>query len=115
VLIRIRLFARQREIAGAREVAVEVPGGRPLDAWAARRLHPALADGRPYVRFARNGEYAAAETGLEEGDEVACIPPVSGGAGSRSARLPAGSFAGPGAPRPARAGRPLATPPTGLW
>ncbi len=81
--IRVRLFARQREIAGAREVAVEVGAGGSIDdAWAALvALHPALADGRPYVRFARNGEYAAADEPLADGDEVACIPPVSGGAG----------------------------------
>ena len=52
--IRIRLFARQREIAGAREVALELPLRSTIeDAWAALVvLHPALAPGRPYVRFA---------------------------------------------------------------
>jgi len=81
--VRVRLFARQREIAGTREVPLELPAGATVgDAWAAvALLHPGLADGRPYVRFARNGVYAAAETELEDGDEVACIPPVSGGAG----------------------------------
>jgi molybdopterin synthase catalytic subunit len=81
--VRVRLFARQREIAGARQVAVELAEGTTIeDAWAAlARLYPALAGGRPYVRFARNGEYAAADEPLADGDEVACIPPVSGGAG----------------------------------
>jgi MoaE-MoaD fusion protein len=81
--VRVRLFARQREIAGAREVVVRLAAGATIEnAWAAlAALHPALADGRPYVRFARNGEYAPADTGLEDGDEVACIPPISGGAG----------------------------------
>jgi len=85
--IRIRLFARQREIAGAREVAVELPAGATIeDAWAAlATLHPALADSRPYVRFARNGEYAGPETAIGDGDEVACIPPVAGGAGEDDA------------------------------
>lgn len=81
--VRIRLFARQREIAGARQVTVELAQGATIEeAWAALvSLHAALADGRPYVRFARNGEYAAADEPLADGDEVACIPPVSGGAG----------------------------------
>ena len=81
--IRVRLFARQREIAGTREAIVEVADGATIDdAWAAlAAAHPALADGRPYVRFARNGEYAAADEPLADGDEVACVPPVSGGAG----------------------------------
>jgi molybdopterin synthase catalytic subunit len=80
--IRVRLFARQREIAGTREAIVEVADGATIDdAWAAlAAAHPALADGRPYVRFARNGEYAGADEQLADGDEVACIPPVSGGA-----------------------------------
>ncbi len=81
--VRIRLFARQREIAGTREVALEIAAGATIEeAWAAlAALHPALAGGRPYVRFALNGEYAEPETAVEDGDEVACIPPVSGGAG----------------------------------
>jgi molybdopterin synthase catalytic subunit len=80
--VRVRLFARQREIAGAREVELELLEPATIDdAWAAlAAAHPALADGRPYVRFARNGEYAAADEPLANGDEVACIPPVSGGA-----------------------------------
>jgi len=81
--VRVRLFARQREIAGAREVALELPEGSTIeDAWAALVvLHPALAAGRRYVRYARNGQYTGPETALADGDEVACIPPVSGGAG----------------------------------
>ena len=80
--VRVRLFARQREIAGAREVTVELPEGSTIeDAWAALVvLHPALATGRPYVRYARNGRYTDAKAALEEDDEVACIPPVAGGA-----------------------------------
>ena len=86
MLVRIRLFARQREIAGARELAVELPTGAAIeDAWAATiALYPAIAEGRAYVRFALNGRYAGPETPLAEGDEVACIPPVSGGAGDDS-------------------------------
>ncbi len=84
--VRIRLFARQREIAGARQVLVEVAAGATIEgAWAALvALQPALAAGRPYVRFARNGEYAAPDEVLADGDEVACIPPVSGGAGEEA-------------------------------
>ena len=82
--VRIRLFAVQRELAGTREVALDLPeGGTVADAWEALvALHPALAPGRDSVRFARNGKYADAATGLTDGDEVAMIPPVSGGAGS---------------------------------
>jgi molybdopterin synthase catalytic subunit len=84
IAIRVRLFARQRELVGAREVQLELPAGASIDdAWAALvERHPAVADGRPWMRFARNGEYADPATALSDGDELACIPPVSGGAGA---------------------------------
>ena len=82
--VRVRLFAIQRELAGAREVELELPAGASIeDAWSALvARHPALAPGRAYVRFARNADYADADTTLADGDELAIIPPVSGGAGS---------------------------------
>ena len=80
--IRIRLFAIQRELAGAREVRVELPDGADVEAaWNALVARfPVLEPGRGSLRFARNGDYAEAATRLVDGDEVAMIPPVSGGA-----------------------------------
>ena len=85
--VRVRLFAIQRELAGAREVELELPAGSSIEgAWAALvALHPSLAPGRAYVRFARNADYADADTPLADGDELAIIPPVSGGAERRGA------------------------------
>ena len=82
--IRVRLFALQRELAGTREVPLELEAGSTVEsAWAALvARYPILAPGRPSVRFARNGEYVDATEPLADGDEVACIPPVSGGAGA---------------------------------
>jgi molybdopterin synthase catalytic subunit len=79
--LRIRLFAIQRELVGSREVVLELADGATIDdGWAALvERFPVLAPGRPSVRFARNGEYADATTPLADGDELACIPPVSGG------------------------------------
>jgi len=79
--VRIRLFAMQRELAGTRSLDVTVPPGSTIeDAWRALvEVHPVLAPGRPAVRFAHNGAYASPETALAHGDEVAMIPPVSGG------------------------------------
>lgn len=81
--IRVRLFAIQRELAGTREVGIDVPDGATIaDAWEALVARfPALAPGRDFVRFARNGAYADGATSLVDGDEVAMIPPVSGGGG----------------------------------
>jgi len=89
--IRVRLFARQRELAGTREELVTLPDGAVVeDGWrAVAELHPAIADGRPYLRFARNGEYAEPDDALEDGDELACIPPVSGGTQEDEAGAPA--------------------------
>jgi MoaE-MoaD fusion protein len=71
----------QRELAGTREEALELPAGATIEAaWEGIvAKHPLLAPGRPSVRFARNAAYAPATTPLEDGDEVAMIPPVSGG------------------------------------
>jgi molybdopterin synthase catalytic subunit len=86
VRIRVRLFAIQRELAGAREVGLDLADGATVaDAWDALvAQHPALAPGREFVRFARNGSYADASTTIADGDEVALIPPVSGGSGGES-------------------------------
>lgn len=95
--VRIRLFAVQRELAGTREVPVDLAVGATIaDAWDALvAIHPALAPGRGAVRFARNSVYAGADESLADGDEVAMIPPVSGG----SDRPGADDRSGPDTPR----------------
>lgn len=81
IRVRVRLFAVQRELAGQREVALELtPPATIEDAWDALvAMFPVLAPGRPAIRFARNATYAPAVEPLSDGDEVAMIPPVSGG------------------------------------
>jgi len=74
--VRVRLFALLRERAGADEVKLELPEGSLVrDALA--QISP-LTDGVPVV-MAVNREYADVEAVLHTGDEVALIPPVSGG------------------------------------
>jgi len=82
IAVRVRLFAIQRELVGSREVPIRLPHGATVDeGWAELvTRYPVLAPGRSSVRFARNGEYADAATTLADGDELAVIPPVSGGA-----------------------------------
>lgn len=84
IRVRVRLFAIQRELVGAREVPLDIAEPATVDgAWTALvAVHPGLAPGREFVRFARNGDYADPDTRLSDGDELAIIPPVSGGAGS---------------------------------
>jgi MoaE-MoaD fusion protein len=85
--VHVRLFAIQREQAGARRVDLELAPGSSIEgAWGALvARYPVLAAGRGSVRFARNGEYAEPVDRLEDGDELAIIPPVSGGAGAGEA------------------------------
>ena len=66
-----------------RDVPLELPDSATIeDAWAAVVTRfPVLAPGRASVRFARNGEYSPATSALANGDELAFIPPVSGGRG----------------------------------
>jgi len=92
ISIHVRLFAMQRELAGTRAVDVEVAAGSTVeDAWSALVARfPVLAPGRPAVRFAHNGAYAPASTPLADGDEVAMIPPVSGGSGGPASQAAAG-------------------------
>ena len=75
--VRVRLFAMLRERAGADHVELELPeGARVGDALVALS---GLADGLTCV-MAVNREYADADRVLHGGDELALIPPVSGGA-----------------------------------
>jgi molybdopterin synthase catalytic subunit len=75
--VRVRLFAALRERAGADELALQLPErARVADALAEVRE---LTDGVPVV-MAVNREYADPGVPLAPGDELALIPPVSGGA-----------------------------------
>ena len=93
IRVRVRLFAIQRELAGTREVALELAEGADVEAaWAALvARHPVLGPGRESLRFARNGDYADPTTPLADGDEVAMIPPVSGGSGEADEPVAAGA------------------------
>jgi molybdopterin synthase catalytic subunit/molybdopterin converting factor small subunit len=75
-----RCFAILRELSTERTDLSLADGASVADAWSAlAAMYPALVPHRPFVRAARNGEYAAWEAGLADGDVVAFLPPVSGG------------------------------------
>lgn len=79
--IRIKLFSVVREIAGFDEQTVAVAPQADTAA-VLRQLveaHPALVMWMGSVRIAVNCEYVPLSHRLKEGDEVAVIPPVSGG------------------------------------
>ena len=74
--ITVRLFAALRERAGEGVREIELRGGSCIgDVWPAL----ALGDEPAGIAYARNREYADRGQLLQDGDEVAVIPPVSGG------------------------------------
>jgi molybdopterin converting factor subunit 1 len=83
MIIHVRLFAMLRERAGTDRLELELSSGATV----ADAMH-ALSDGEPLgsmlarmpVRMAVNRDYASADTVLAAEDELALIPPVSGGA-----------------------------------
>lgn len=87
IVVRVRLFATLREHAGTSSLELDLPAGATV----ADALQALSADGplagdvvaRLRARAAVNRDYAAPETVLREGDELALIPPVSGGAQQR--------------------------------
>jgi MoaE-MoaD fusion protein len=90
VVISVRLFAILRERAGRDSVALELAEGATVDdALAALGTRDGLGDAldRMPVVMAVNRAYAEGDRTLREGDEVALIPPVSGGAGAVHARV----------------------------
>ena len=81
ITVRVLFFASQRDIAGQREAAMTLP----VDATVANlwekivTQYPRMAGYTGRVLFAVNQEFGTPTTVLRDGDEVAFIPPVSGG------------------------------------
>jgi len=80
--IRVRLFAAMKDIIGRREIVLEVPEGTTASELLRRFAveYPRLQALQPSLLVAVNREYVEAARALKDGDEVAYIPPVSGGA-----------------------------------
>ena len=81
MLVTIRLFARLREMAGGAEFRRDLPDGATArSAWEALVAEfPGFEDYSKAVSCAVNEEYARMTAPLSDGDEVAFLPPVSGG------------------------------------
>jgi molybdopterin synthase catalytic subunit len=84
--VTVKLFGSIREAAGAKELAVVVPEGSTV---ADLRLlltrdHPSFEEMGDRLRVSVNYEIVRGDRALLEGDEVAFLPPVSGGSGSHT-------------------------------
>jgi molybdopterin converting factor subunit 1 len=80
-MVTVLLFGAAADRAGTRQTEVDVGATATLDElWPLlAERHPALSPMRDTLAFAVNGEYARGEDVVSPGDEVAVLPPVSGG------------------------------------
>ena len=80
--VNVRLFAGLREMIGNREIHVSLADGATVAELYARVAedHPQVGPLLPTIVCAVDEEYVTSEFVLHEGDRVALIPPVSGGA-----------------------------------
>ena len=79
--VTVRVFARLRELAGRDAWECDVPPGASVaDVWQqVARDHDSLTPFGPVVSFALNSSFAPRTTRVQDGDEIAVLPPVSGG------------------------------------
>ncbi|MFQ5850645.1 MAG: molybdopterin converting factor subunit 1 [Candidatus Binatia bacterium] len=79
--VKVKIFAALRERVGASEITKELGEGSTVrDLWeAVQRDYPKLAPVGMRLLYAVNQDYVEADHVLEDGDEVAFVPPVSGG------------------------------------
>ena len=86
--VRVRLFASAREAAGVGQLLLELPAGTTVrDAIAEiTKEHPLVGEIRQMV-IAKDREYVGLDEPLADGNELALIPPVSGGAVARRDRI----------------------------
>jgi len=79
--VTVRLFARLRDITGAAELARDTaPNATIGEIWRdLAREFPELAGYERSISTAVNADYARMDTRVAEGDEIAFLPPVSGG------------------------------------
>ena len=79
--VTVRLFARLRELAGTGELVREAPAGATVrTVWEGLAAEfPDLAPYAESLSCAVNADYARMTTAVDDGDEIAFLPPVSGG------------------------------------
>jgi molybdopterin converting factor subunit 1 len=79
--VTVRLFARLRDLAGSGEMVRDVPDPATVQSiWKDLVAEiPALSDYERTMSVAVNADYSKMSAAVQDGDEVAFLPPVSGG------------------------------------
>ena len=79
--VTVRLFARLRDLAGSGELVRDVPDPATVQSvWRSLVAEmPALQDYERTMSVAVNADYSKMTAAVSDGDEVAFLPPVSGG------------------------------------
>lgn len=79
--VRVRLFATLRDVVGTDRLELDIAAPATADdAWRCLvEQHPALDKRRPSLTAAVNRQYVDWHEAIADGDEIAFIPPVSGG------------------------------------
>lgn len=83
ICVRVRFFAAPREALGTDEMEVEIPAGSTVRDLIdlLRKEYPVLDSYTRFLSVAVNRAYVGMGTELQDGDVVACLPPVGGGMG----------------------------------
>ena len=79
--VKIKLLAHYRDRAGIGDIDIDVPSPTKVSLLLddVLKRHPNIAGDRSRLVIAVNGEYQGQDYTVADGDEVALIPPVSGG------------------------------------
>ena len=79
--VNVRLFAAARQLANTEMICLSVERSATINEvkQALIQRYPALEPLLKQTRFAVDSKYVPDETPVEDGQEIACIPPVSGG------------------------------------
>jgi MoaD family protein len=79
--VKVKFFAAPREAMGRGEIEKEIPPGSTVQELMdlLTEEYPVLRRYISFINVAVNRKYVDLQTGLHDGDEVACVPPVGGG------------------------------------
>ncbi|NLE46127.1 MAG: MoaD/ThiS family protein [Chloroflexi bacterium] len=81
IRVKVKFFAAPREALGTSEMDLEITAGSTVNELLKLLVdrHPILSTHMRFMSVAVNRAYVGMQTVLQDGDEVACLPPVGGG------------------------------------